>query len=883
MIKTRFGWFALLLVSLALILLYAATAKSDDANSYGVAKFYEPIYFPRDGMVERWVLDPGLSGDMTGGTSNMESWQGTAVGGCTDCPTSWGCNCTTGGDVNPNTTYVYNLNTSAALSATGAFHSILYYPFDFEANTAYQISFKYKGHDGTEDAIFSGSNMTLTETYNFATNTWTVPISGIQITNASTSWTKVSVYLTTGAVAKTSYLFGAIIVSSDGTALYVDDFTIRELDQTGVVGEHGNVLSVPVTADPVFGESPELMHKPGSGLATSRGMWLDGTNDYLSRADDDTFDPSIQCVGSGSNFSVWCRGVVTDSIAAVEYPIFGKDTTGSGQSGWLVTRYRDDLYFYQSNDGVFGSNTGPTGQGFVVNGVTNFVATYKYVGAANSEANMYINNEAVTFSNTLEGPIFNSTAALTVGHTLGSFFPGYWATDIEQCAFHCGELTAIQANKIINPYFPGTRHGDGFYVDTCSQAASHATCTLERCRDGTPNACQAEGTGVMALFGSKVDLLDNNDFSEFTGDDSSPDWDTWDETVQPDGDTATLTAYRADSRHGSVSMRFRTERDTGWPTITVYSKCLTTGVGDDIHLYLYAKKLSGTANFRMAIARYTDGACSVGAGGVFTIRSYSDIEAGQWNLLEGTMEAADWSGTENSYKVQLVSSQSSPNPPTADFLIDTISLKEGTYYTPWSHCADGAAPCTYNARDYRLHNPLSDRSDILREDMYESGFCYSAWLYSDWSADGGFHVFYTIPTTGGSDNVSYFYKWTNNVLYFEVYDGAGASRYYAYGPVTNTTWTAGDWKFVEACSNNTGTLKAHYYNLDNKTWYNLAGPSGAGTGVQDDQSDEFHVGHQAAGNFCDCYQPEVHIVPYSAVYPNAGFNSGKAPVNGRPF
>jgi hypothetical protein len=171
--------------------------------------------------------------------------------------------------------------------------------------------------------------------------------------------------------------------------------------------------------------------------------------------------------------------------------------------------------------------------------------------------------------------------------------------------------------------------------------------------------------------------------------------------------------------------------------------------------------------------------------------------------------------------------------------------------------------------------------------MYESGACISDWIYTDWSGDDGDdHVFLQQDGTAGNNNQWKFEKASNDYVYFWTWDSAGTIKYNTLA-VTDTNWTAGDWKYVEACWSNDGSQRGHFYNVSNSTWYDLGAAGGAGTGVFNDASDELHVGHRDNSDFCDCYMSEIRIVPYSAIYPNAGFNGGRPPgwppVNGRPY
>jgi len=135
-----------------------------------------------------------------------------------------------------------------------------------------------------------------------------------------------------------------------------------------------------------------------------------------------------------------------------------------------------------------------------------------------------------------------------------------------------------------------------------------------------------------------------------------------------------------------------------------------------------------------------------------------------------------------------------------------------------------------------------------------------------------------VPGTAGNNNRWQLQKNADDSIYFQLYDDVAALRQINSLAITDISWTAGDWKYVEACSNNSDdTIAAHWFNNANQTWYDLANAAGAGTGIQDGQSNILYVGHSGGNSFLDGYQSEIIISPYSDIYPNLGFNSGNPP------
>jgi hypothetical protein len=555
-------------------------------------------------------------------------------------------------------------------------------------------------------------------------------------------------------------------------------------------------------------------------------------------------------------FSAGCR-VIPDTIAAGNDRIITKWATVGNQRSWAYYRSAAQLFFIVSDDGT---NTDTNSIAvFTADALYSFVGSFDPSGGSGAcENNLYYDAYQVDTDATMtECAPVDSTADLEIG----AFNVGTetWDGSILECALWEKELSAIEANKFISPYFPGTDYGDGFWVDTCSQAASHATCSTQVCRDGTPNACQAEGTGVMALFGGYTEQLDNNSFEAYVGDPSDGDFSDW------PTEAGAVTAYLADSKHGDVSARMQGGSMT--------SECIIGG-GNDTYFEISAKQLNnGGGTIEVWLREYDTGFCTSQLA-LTTIITCTP--GGVYDDCGALFAAASWNVATSSYAIQIVDSVD------GDVLIDNVSIKEASYHTPWVENPSGGVTTTYNSRDDRLHNPLSDYCESEGADCYASGFCATAWVYTDWAGDdGATHTIFNIPGTVGNNNRWRVYKDPDNNIYFDWYDSA-ANLHRRYLAVTDTNFTSGDWDYIEVCSDNSTLTKAHHYNVANGTWYDWTITSGA-YGIHNDQSVEFHLGHMGNTVHLDGYQSEIHISPYNAIYPNVGFNNGNPPINGSPY
>jgi hypothetical protein len=362
----------------------------------------------------------------------------------------------------------------------------------------------------------------------------------------------------------------------------------------------------------------------------------------------------------------------------------------------------------------------------------------------------------------------------------------------------------------------------------------------------------------MAIFGEYTEELDNNGFESYTGDPSDGNFADWIEG-------GNITAYLADSKHGDVSARLRGGSLTG--------ECIA-GTPTQLYVELSAKQLENRGGTIEVWGRqYDTGFCTnqLAINTVVTCTPGSVYET-CGGLLDSINPAT------SSYKIQIVDAVD------GDMLIDNVSVKDAPYHTPWVHCPTGSGSVTYNAKQYELDSPLARYVDSEGGYAYASGFCGWAWLYTDWAGDDGVtHQILTSPGTAGVNNRWIINKPNSNNVQFVLYDAAGALRQYTI-VTTSTNWTAGGWKYLEWCSNNSdNVLKGRHYNVSNSTWYDWSSAAGAGTGIQDGQATDLHVGHDAGVNMVDGFVSEMGIGEYSDIWPQRSFNGGRPPVNHAPY
>lgn len=833
----------LFLLVLVAIMPYLAFAQNP--NVYLSGDWSQSTAYPKSGLIFDMVVDALQSGDMTSDQGNMES--GAVGGGCTYCPTGFTCICSDASNMLQETSKVWKNNASikSVMGATG--NSSVLWTLDLEANAAYQITLRYAAlTGGFEDfriQLYHGA-----QSYDFSTDTW----GGAAVAsynNIGSAWATTNLYVNNGAIARAGAVIWISSISINQT-IYFDDVQIHRLRSTGPTSAIGPyVMNPAVTADPVFGNNPSGQMRFADGPARATGTYFDGVDDKLSCTD-------AVCGGLFYPTQSWTQACKFQTGSNTAGAIWSQDDP-SGSRGWDTTFAIGYLYSY-----IFG----PSGNSYVSrvatsNVISSYVTQYTPVADGSSLLTMYFDGQAPnTISNALY-PMNNATSDFLIGDRVSGATP--FVGSIYHCSLYNKALDAIDASKWINPYFSGNNFNRGSYVTTCTQAASHATCSYENCRDGTPNACQAEGTGVEAIFGQQTELCPNNSFEANTGSDHAPLFTYWNVS-------GVATAYRGESKHGNIALRTHV---TGVGNATVIdTDCISATSSTAYYGSFSGKQLMtrGGSLVHLILREFSDAACATFVDNLFMVNGWSAPQLStNFSELGGTVTTGVGINS-----VQLEVQVYNGAPTEQDILIDTVSLKAGSYRTPWVHNS-GAGTTTYNARDYRIRNTLADPIASTGAYPYATGFCTGGWFWTEGSATRGF---LEAPGTAGNNN-RWFVSMNNPTeLDFAIFDSAGNYRFQYMGSVNDTNFTSGTWKYIEACSSNTGTLSVHHLNTNNNTWYDWPIPDNVGTGIQTGQTDYIKVGREGA---LDGYVHKIFVAPYNATYTFTDFNNGRSPP--RPY
>jgi len=840
------------------IIIFLCCPSTSWGQTYGEADFSRRDCFTRDNLVACWnFLTPGVEGDLLQGAGDFEEWTG-AEGGCTNCPAEWTCTCAGTSDINQETENIYKTDSSIKMTVDALNSAVSIRKTNqltLNANTAYQISIKAKGTSATDDFyiyIDCTSTPSGNRFYQSTNDSWNA---GFQQSflwqNIGTDWSRHNGYITTGAETRTGCYIYAVRYAGSQT-LYLDDLQLQKLKSVAPVSDTGIALEMPVTSDPSFDDCRDC--QSFRGQPGDFGTTFDGTDDYL-------YCTNTDC-GSWANppddFSVCAEfnaNVVRNNTLASKYTWSGTDRSWRFQATATPS-----IQLLVSNDGLGagGQSVNTKIGGYAAGQRANICATYDWTGVSGSSiSNIWANSHVAATSAIMTGPIF-ATAGIDFKIGSHSGVQENINGDISRVCFYEKALSAIEANKWINPYFPANDNGPGFYVDPvnaiCDQDASHATCSWDNCRGGTPDACQAEGTGVMAVFGQFTGIQDNNSFGTNTNTQDNPTFTGFTYTENAGDGTANVSQYFGESKHGDSSLRIKLTGTTSYAFVG--STCNAMLPNTDYYAYVGAKCLGGKCptNARVYVLEYSDAGCTLNL--VSNSGTMGNVVSASWEDYAVQFTSA---ATTNFYKIGFEARNGN-----ADVLFDNLDLKEASHHTPWVHVPSGGGAVTYNRRDYSIHNVLTDYIQSEGADAYTTGFCLGVWLYSDWGGDAaGIHRIFNVPGTAGNNNRILL---TVPNFGFTIYDGAGVALGTALA-ADATNWSANNWHYIEACTDNAGVLKGRHYNVTNSTWYDWNAPTGAGTGIQADQDDELEVGQGVGSNHYDGYFGPFKMGAYSATWP----------------
>jgi hypothetical protein len=513
-----------------------------------------------------------------------------------------------------------------------------------------------------------------------------------------------------------------------------------------------------------------------SGLGNTEGesWWFDGTNDWLSRADDGTFEPA-------GDFSVQC--VITPyDVAGAEY-LIGKYESESNRRSWMLWINADDVYFDLSDDGAAGSSLAKT-TSIAAYRPAFVTASYDYVSAGSSVASIYIDNLSTATDSSFEGPAYDGTASFGIGsadfdHATGAANEFYG--EIHFCRFLDGTvLTEAQHDAGFAQWQGRASTYQGNYVSVSSAAPPAIVATdpasgvqpfiLDNPANSLNIGEVSDGSGgLMGAAAIQNDIERSSIETYATG---------WTLTGNHGDGSYAWAQENTHVAHGGVSAKITLTGTTSYGYAT--PGCMTAAIGNDAYLSYWAKELSGTSNMIVQIEEYDAGDCTSYLGAIVIVNNVRASTT--WTKYGGAVGSGDWDASTSSYKMLFYSYQSA-----SAMVWDAFQFRDGASNPVDAYCfadTDASAACNHVIPEL-TPNPNTAGTWHVKMNARIPYAC------SDASSD----YLMRIRGTSGTENRTNFYLHADTVA-ADVYDSAGAAKSTSVAGACNadTDFEVGLWR-----------------------------------------------------------------------------------------
>lgn len=475
------------------------------------------------------------------------------------------------------------------------------------------------------------------------------------------------------------------------------------------------------------------------GLVTgTEGMaWeFDGAADFLSRADDGSFDMDL-VNNPGGDFSVQC--VVTTDLSA-SGRVLAKWNPGANQRGWMIATWNNgDLRFYLSEDGIVADSV--IRAGAIAAHRPSFVTvTYQYVASGSSIGNIYVDNLATTTDNTLDGPVHNSTADFTIGAEHGGV--NKFIGSIHDCKIWKGIVITENEHDEMFARWRGiaSTATPNVYVTTTS--ASPPAIPMSAPTSGTEPFLTDQPSNAMYIgvpAANSGGLYGASDLTSkwWRGSCESAagaDCNGWIHADNQGAGAGVITADRTTttSAHGGASVLITSDGGGAPKHAYADGACQVNWIGQDVSLIVWGITTVGAANCVVQLLEYDTAVCGTllatntlwGAGS----------PGANWTQLEGTLAAGVWNVATSSWQPRL---RCDDNGAAFAAAFDAAMALQSptTFHTSAVCVTDAAADAVCNDTIHSIASPLSANGQFTIQGTWRS-----PWAGTDLAADAPLFV-----------------------------------------------------------------------------------------------------------------------------------------------
>ena len=508
----------------------------------------------------------------------------------------------------------------------------------------------------------------------------------------------------------------------------------------GTLASHcGGSYTLTVTGTPVSVSD-------GTLPTTSQGKaWdFDGTNDWLSMANG---SGGADMIPAGD--ATWHLVYTPEDVASAGEDIVGVWYNATNNQVWMAQRLTDDLIFYLSKDGQYGAghHSSLTVNNVFESGMPSVITiAYDYVTDGTSV--IYIGVDGTWGSaGSAVGPAYASTSAdFTIADRHGGA-GNRTAALIHHFAFIDGVVSTQANHNDFVARWQGRHTTDARKLDVESNLSPGVVVSTGNnggmARAGIDG--MTSGDTGLCTPDACTSLIDSGPLESCDGSSHPSNW----TTVEGGSSTVDCDATVFFEGHGSVKM-------VGDATGTAYiqSNCFTVSPSTNYWVSSFAKKASGTADYRILFVKHSDGACGSQTGAATIISG--DLTT-SWAEKEAVADSG--AGTNSVFiRVQSVNN-------TATIYVDAITVTESDTADASCLC-DAAAPCACTTVDVTDSTVPITRGDWCVE-MHGS-----TWV--DGAESTTRRLLYVPGTAGNNNRVEL--TLASDVLTFDVYDSSGTKK-----------------------------------------------------------------------------------------------------------
>jgi hypothetical protein len=264
--------------------------------------------------------------------------------------------------------------------------------------------------------------------------------------------------------------------------------------------------------------------------------------------------------------------------------------------------------------------------------------------------------------------------------------------------------------------------------------------------------------GVHGVFGAEAidNLVWRSSFETWAGAGDATGW--FEAKVAGDG-TASIDQETSNVANGSSSAKITL---TGTTSVAVLqSSCVTSGIGADLYVSVYTKKIAGTSDFRVLVDEYDASNCT-------TLLQTNTLQSGDiaaaWTKYGALLPTASWHASTSSFVIRI---REAGDGGVSEYVDAIQAIAASTPTDAYCGC-DTDATCSCDAYLASIHNPLSKAGTWTIRTKVQSPI--------DGAEATPARIILHADGTGGGNENRLDITWASDVLTCDLYDSSGTKK-----------------------------------------------------------------------------------------------------------